>query len=213
MSENKDIQVRTNHTFPKGNEFWKQALNAYGGLGPVPKYDNPDDLLADCAGYFADITDNPLLEEKVFNSTEIVTDEDGNKTTRPVTVHHSPKMRPMTVVGLCNYIGIGTNTWYGWRRDRADLKEAINLVEQIIWQQKFEGAAAGFLNHAIIARDLGLADTTQLTGPDGGAVVVEQLTDLSDSEIFRRLIFLMARQVHMKEESINGDSETKQLAQ
>ena len=34
----------------------------------------------------------------------------------------------------------------------------IERIEQTVYSQKFEGAAAGLLNANIIARDLGLAD-------------------------------------------------------
>ena len=36
--------------------------------------------------------------------------------------------------------------------------EICTSIAKVIRQQKFEGAAAGLLNHAIIARDLGMAD-------------------------------------------------------
>jgi hypothetical protein len=38
--------------------------------------------------------------------------------------------------------------------------EVITRIDKYIYNQKFEGAAAGFLNPNIIARDLGLADKT-----------------------------------------------------
>ncbi|WP_290688531.1 terminase small subunit [Haematobacter sp. UBA3484] len=52
----------------------------------------------------------------------------------------------------------------------ADLSEVITRVEQIIRTQKFEGAAADLLNPNIIARELGLADKTEMSGPEGGAI-------------------------------------------
>lgn len=49
----------------------------------------------------------------------------------------------------------------------------MTRVEQIIRQQKFEGAAAELLNPNIIARDLGLADKKVL----GGDLNVRTLSD------------------------------------
>ena len=43
-------------------------------------------------------------------------------------------------------------------------------VEDIIRTQKFEGASAELLNVSIIARDLGLADKSEHSGPNGGAI-------------------------------------------
>ena len=43
-------------------------------------------------------------------------------------------------------------------------------MDEIIRTQKFEGASADLLNPNIIARDLGLADKSELTGAGGGAI-------------------------------------------
>lgn len=42
-----------------------------------------------------------------------------------------------------------------------DFSRIITHVRQIIYRQKFEGAAAGFLNPNIIARDLGLSESSK----------------------------------------------------
>jgi hypothetical protein len=47
-----------------------------------------------------------------------------------------------------------------------DFSKVITHIREIIYRQKFEGAAAGFLNPNIIARDLGLKDRTDLTTDD-----------------------------------------------
>lgn len=44
-----------------------------------------------------------------------------------------------------------------------DFSAVINKIEEIIYQQKFEGAAVGLFNSNIIARDLGLRDKQDLT--------------------------------------------------
>jgi len=182
--------------FVEGNRFWEQAIYVYRKRGADPKYANADELIEDCAGYFADITENPLYEEKVFNSGEA-----------GISTHDTPKMRAMTLKGLCNYIGIVERTWRLWRKKRDDLKPAIAFIEQIIYQQKFEGAAAGLLHHAIIARDLGLADTTKLAGHDGGALKVED--GWTDLERARRLAFVLAEAVNKQQEQKNDDSEAE----
>nr|WP_261640834.1 DNA-packaging protein [Erwinia mallotivora] len=51
-------------------------------------------------------------------------------------------------------------------------------AEQIIYNQKFTGAAADLLNANIIARELGLADKRE---------VQQTVTDLTDEEIEKRI--------------------------
>ena len=68
-----------------------------------------------------------------------------------------PKMRAMTLTGLYVHLGITSETWCQWRKDKK-YSDIITRIENIFYTQKFEGAAAGFLNPNIIARDLGLVD-------------------------------------------------------
>ncbi len=42
-----------------------------------------------------------------------------------------------------------------------DFSKVITRIREIIYNQKFTGAAAGFLNPNIIARDLGLVDKAE----------------------------------------------------
>ena len=56
-------------------------------------------------------------------------------------------------------------------------------MEQIIRTQKFEGAAAELLNPNIIARDLGLADRSEHSGPGGGPIRTLDLSKLSDEAL------------------------------
>ena len=127
---------------PKGNQFWKVCRTH----GRKPKFANPDDLWAACVEYLEWVEDNPLWEVKAFAYQGEVAQE------------RLPKMRAMTIDGLCNFLDVETRTWTGWRADRQDLLPVITRVEQIIRDQKFAGAAADLLNPNIIARDLGLAD-------------------------------------------------------
>ena len=68
-----------------------------------------------------------------------------------------PKPTAMTLQGLRVYIGIGQDAWIDYR-GQEKFSEVCAEIEEIIYQQKFAGAASGQFNHAIIARDLGLAD-------------------------------------------------------
>ncbi len=139
---------------PKGNQFWK----ARSSHGRKPKFTDPDDLQAACEEYFQWVEDNPLWEVKAFAFQGDVTQE------------RLPKMRAMTIDGLCTFLDVETRTWTGWRADRQDLLPVITRVEQIIRDQKFAGAAADLLNPNIIARDLGLADKQKVEHQGKGPI-------------------------------------------
>ena len=143
---------------PKGNQFWKARASS----GASPRYATPESLWEDCLEYFQWVEDNPL------ESAEKVTFQGVG------SLMVIPKMRAMSVIGLCNFLGINSATWYGWRGKgeghREDLLSIITQAEEIIRQQKFEGASADLLNPNIIARDLGLVDKREHAGPDGGPI-------------------------------------------
>ena len=70
------------------------------------------------------------------------------------------KMRAMTIGGLRIFLGICEQTWVNYRNNQ-DFLGVVKEVEEIIYNQKFTGAAADLLNSNIIARELGLADKQQ----------------------------------------------------
>lgn len=114
-------------------------------------FETPDELYEACVGYFKWVEDNPLEEQKAFHSQGVVT-----KT-------NVQKMRAMTLNGLQLYVGVSHGQWSKWRSDtakdsRPDLQPVMEWAEQVIYEQKFTGAAADLLNANIISRELGLAD-------------------------------------------------------
>ena len=134
--------------FLPGNRFWEARSSA----GPKPKFSDPEALWAACCEYFEWNEDNPLCEAKAFSY-------EGK-----VTLAELPKMRAMTIGGLCIFLDIDETTWRDWKDTRPDLSPIVTRAEAIIYQQKFTGAAADLLNPNIIARDLGLADKRELSG-------------------------------------------------
>jgi DNA-packaging protein gp3 len=138
-------------TAPSGNQFWK----ARSSHGRNPIFASPEQLETACEEYFQWVEDNPLWED--------------NLVTFQGTAKHEPtsKMRAMTLDGLCLFLDISDNTWRNYKK-REDFLQVTTRVEQTIRQQKFAGAAADLLNANIIARDLGLADKQERSGPDGG---------------------------------------------
>ena len=141
---------------PKGNRFWE----ARSTHGRKPIFESPEKLWNACCQYFQWVEDNPLWETKSYMYQGAPVQD------------QIPKMRAMTISGMCMFLDIGEQTWADYR-----VKEGFSGVtreaEQVIYNQKFAGAAADFLNANIIARDLGLSDKKELTGKDGGAIKTE----------------------------------------
>lgn len=124
---------------PPGNQFWKLRSSH----GRKPRFASPDELWNACCEYFEWVESNPLKAEKVFvNRGEIIR----------VTLD---KLRPMTLRGLCHFIDVDPSTWSAWRHSEG-FSNICEQVGQVIYTQKFEGAAAGLFNPRIIARELGL---------------------------------------------------------
>ena len=142
--------------FPPGNKLWKSRATH---SGPALKMPNPEILWASCLEYLEWNEANPLWEMKAFAHQGIVVQE-------PM-----PKMRAMTIGAMCVFLDITHETWITWRQTRPDLQPVIKQVEAIIYAQKFEGASADLLNAAIIARELGLADKREVSGPDGEPLI------------------------------------------
>jgi hypothetical protein len=130
---------------PVGNRFWE----ARSTHGRAPIFASPEEMWAACLEYFDWVEANPLYEAKAFAYQG------------DVTLQSLPKMRAMTIAGLCIFLDISVRTW-GDYREREDFIPVTTRVEEIIRTQKFQGAAADLLNPNIIARDLGLTDKSEV---------------------------------------------------
>ncbi len=75
-----------------------------------------------------------------------------------------PKMRAFTMQGLCRYLDCSTGYFRTFKLTASeDFLAIITRIEETVYDQKFTGAAAGFLNANLISRDLGLADKKDVT--------------------------------------------------
>jgi len=162
---------------PKGNQFWK----ARSKHGRDKIFKTPEDLWSACSEYFEWVEANPLYEMKVFCYQGEITEAE------------IPKMRAMTLDGLCFFLNIQDNTWRLYK-ERKDFMQVTDDAERMIYQQKFSGAAADLLNANIIARDLGLKDSTatEVTGKDGNPqehkVIVSEMSSDEATQIYRDMI-------------------------
>lgn len=147
--------------FAPGNRFWEARSSA----GPKPKFETAEALWSACAEYFEWVEAHPLWE-------------DGLVTFQGMAKHEPlAKMRAMTISGLCLFLDIDFTTWQAWKQDRSDLSHIITRAEDVIRQQKFEGASAGLLVPSIIARDLGLAEK-QVHGGDPENPIVHTIREV-----------------------------------
>lgn len=135
---------------PLGNRFWEQRSSH----GRKPIFESADALWDAACEYFEWVQDNPLNEKKLFSYEGDIVEGDIDK------------MRAMTIQGLCFFLDISRQAYYNYK-ERKDFVDICERIEAVIYTQKFEGASAGLLNSAIIARELGLAEKQDHTSSDG----------------------------------------------
>ena len=126
---------------PKKNIYWQLAKNFV-----KPRSYQPDELWQKAIDYIEWNENNPLKEKKVFGTGYSATVD---------------KMRAMSISAFCNYADISRDTFNEYEKQN-DFSEVCKRIKQIIYQQKFEGAAADLLNPSIVAREIGLADKTEV---------------------------------------------------
>lgn len=136
--------------FAEGNELWQMAKNA----GRPLQFETPEELWENACEYFNWVDNNPLFEEIIVNSSK--------EGIQRVKV---PKKRPYTIGALCIFMGTSSDYIKQFNIERnPEFSPIIKHIKEIIYNQKFEGAASGFFNANIIARDLGLADKSEFKG-------------------------------------------------
>ncbi len=128
----------------EGNEFWKLRSKH----GRDKKFEKPEELWEAACEYFEWCESNPLYEVDFIGKDALEVKK--------------PKMRAFTWEGLELFIDIHSLRDYKTNPDYKDFSQVVSKIEKVIYNQKFTGAAAGFLNANIIARDLGLADKKEV---------------------------------------------------
>lgn len=129
---------------PKGNQFWK--LRSKHGRDKL--FESPELLWESACEYFEWCDENPFIQIDFKG-------KDADKV-------EIPRMRPYTWDGLETFLEIESLRDYKTNEDYKDFSQVITRIGKIIYDQKFSGAASGFFNANIIARDLGLADKKEI---------------------------------------------------
>lgn len=161
-----------------GNEFWKLAPT----IGRKKVFETPEILWTAACEYFNYCNNTPLIEidfrGKAIQRVEI------------------PKMRAMSYEGLAFFLGVATSHFHTLRAENekkikaenntklkeeaAEFLKVLTRIDQIIFTQQYEGAAAGFLNPMIVARKLALREHQ--------AIQIEDDSTLKSREDFQERI-------------------------
>lgn len=166
---------------PLGNQFWK--LRSKHGRDTL--FSTPEELLKACETYFNWVDAHPWYKTEQLKKPYQEEYIDGNqqKKMRWVTVAKIPTARPYTIQGLCRFLNCNT-VWFNqfekateekmkWieegKTDGLDVEsvkgfsQILAHVRDVIYQQKFEGAAVNAFNWNVIARELQLKEQTDIT--------------------------------------------------
>jgi hypothetical protein len=146
-----------------GNQYWRLGHD----MGKPKKY-QPNEILQKALEYAKWCEENPLYELKVFGTGVKI---------------QVPKMRAMTIAGFCLFCNMDKSTWYEYEGQK-DYSAVIARVRDLLYSQKFEGAAAEFLNAIIIARELGLSDKQELTGKGGKDLIPARTLTKEEAQEF-----------------------------
>lgn len=136
------------HLFKTGNGFWK--LRTKHGRDRI--FESPADMWAAACEYFEACEKNPLYSTdfKGPHATEV----------------QMPKLRAFSMKRLCLFLGTNEAYFSQFKKTlpsletslQKDFSQVITAIEDTVFCQKFEGAAAGELNANLISRELGMAD-------------------------------------------------------
>ncbi len=163
---------------------------------------SPEELWANFIEYTAHSDSNKLIEAKIFNGKNGIVHGD------------LEKIRPYTLNGFCNFVGIHPGTWSRWKRleetkeDESGSTFFLDVmlqIESIIYDHQYQGAVLDVFNASIVSRKLGLADKTELTGKDGGPIQTEDAVERDAADFLSQLARLSASS---GADEVPGDSDS-----
>lgn len=146
---------------PKKNEFYKRRQKD----GRELIYKTPDLLLEEAYKYFDWCNKNPVKKNEAIKS--------GPTAGKIIQI---PTQRPYTLQGLCVHIGISMDTFKNYSL-RDDFLGVTTHIREVIQANQLEGAMVEAYNPNIVARMLGLSDKKEISGKDGGELVINVLSE------------------------------------
>lgn len=156
---------------PIGNQFWKQRSTHGRDL----IFSSPE-LLWEAAKEYFEATDARKWIKIEYNGKDAKRCE-------------VPTETPYTWTGLYLFLDISHQTWKDYEKKDGFI-ETCTRIRNIIYTQKFEGAAVGAFNPNLISRDLGITEKTEnrFTDKDGNdRPLGEDYSGLDDDELRQML--------------------------
>lgn len=134
------------------SKYWKTKK-----IGQPKKY-NPENLWTGIQNFFTWCDNNKWMKNEVIKG--------GTMSGQIVQV---PTERPYTISGLSVFLGMSVKTFENYGKmdqekepQAKDYLRVITRARDIMYTQKFEGAAVGAFNPLIIARDLHLRENVDV---------------------------------------------------
>ena len=144
---------------PLGNRFWELAEVQ----GRKTEF-TPKELWQKAIDYFKWCDENPWIKLEQLRKPTVTIDNEGNEVLH--TIAEIPTQRPYTIAGFCIFCECSRDWWNKLRDNKNnEFFRVIARIDDIIYNQKFEGAAVGAFNANIISRDLGLTDKKEINLP------------------------------------------------
>lgn len=112
-------------------------------------FESPQEMWDKAVSYFRWCEENAIDETKLFSFQG------------EISSGKAPHMRAMTQAGLCSFLNIGQSTYKDYK-NKPEFSAVTEAIEQVMFEQKFSGAAAGMLKENIIARELGIIDKEEV---------------------------------------------------
>lgn len=134
--------------------YWKWR----GNVGKPKNLKSPKQLMDAASEYFQWCDDNPFVKHDFIRSGDMAGD-----------IVSIPTMRPYTWQGLEMWLRdknlLAKLDDYRSNKDGRypEYADTLTHISQIIFDQKFSGAAVGLFNSNLISKDLGLVDRTENT--------------------------------------------------
>lgn len=164
----KDISRNDPDFWDKMKRVGVRALRAKK-VGRPKAIESPEKLWTLACEYFKEVDENPLSKDDFVKGGE----------------HAGMRLvyrlkRPYTWMGLDNYVfrkgivhdlsdyRINANGAYG------EFRDVVRQIDRVMYEQKFDGAAAGIFHQAIIARELGLHKDDDLGNRDLKVTIVRK---------------------------------------
>ena len=148
--------------FQPGNQLWK-----LGNPGRPTIYPDADSLTEACICYFEWAVANPILEPRLTKDGQLVA---------------VPKPRAMTQKAMALHLNISVRTWRNYKNSEK-FAHVCEWADDICVTNNIDYAAANMLNPMFLARVMGLADRTEITGADGGPIRKTDVHEFSDEEL------------------------------